>query len=170
MPVRGAPDAGDCGYARVFFIQHHLQTQPVIPGCREQMIVHFEARLFFGTAIETTQIGQKIEVEARRSFQEDCKLRLCAHGARRWSSRPAHLRSRSPIPDDRVATPPQSATACDCCWVLKFARGGVLAAAVQTFTFDLCASSKTTDASRVSKRLCTVGAEFFRADPKLIRR
>ena len=82
VPVRGAPDAGDRRYARVVFIQHNLQAQPVIPSCREQVVVHFEARLFFGTAIEAAQVSQQIEVEARRRLQETAQLRLCAHAAR----------------------------------------------------------------------------------------
>src|SRR5688572_17948604 len=89
MPVRGAPDAGDCGYTRVFFIQQHLQTQPMMPSGREQVVVHLEARLFFGTAIETAQVSQHIEVEARRSFQEtgSCDYVLTEHDDSRFTQR-----------------------------------------------------------------------------------
>src|SRR5574341_124056 len=57
VPVCGAPDAGHGRHMRVCFVQQHLQPHPVILCRREQVIVHFEAGLFFRPAIKPAQIS-----------------------------------------------------------------------------------------------------------------
>ena len=40
-----------------------------MPGRREQMVIDFEAGLFFRAAIKTTEIGEKIERELGRGLK-----------------------------------------------------------------------------------------------------
>lgn len=68
VPIRSAPDTGYSGHMGVVFAKDDLQTNPMMPGGREQMIVNFETRLFFRPAIKATQISQEVELQTRRGL------------------------------------------------------------------------------------------------------
>ena len=69
VPVGCPPHTRDCGNAWIVFGQLNFQPQPVKLRGREQVIVHFEPRLFFYATVSATNISQKIEFGFRVSFQ-----------------------------------------------------------------------------------------------------
>ena len=70
VPIGGSPNGGYRSHVRVIIIQQNLQTHTVMPCRGKQVIVHLEARLFFGAAIESTQVSQKIEFVTRSRLEE----------------------------------------------------------------------------------------------------
>ena len=54
VPICRAPDSGDGGHMRIVFAQDDFQTNSMMPGGREQMIVNFKTRLFLRPPIKTT--------------------------------------------------------------------------------------------------------------------
>src|SRR6266550_429405 len=69
MPVCGSPNAGNRRYMNIIFVKLNLQSKPVMPGGREEVVVNLETRLFFYAAVDPTKIGQKIKLRFRRSLQ-----------------------------------------------------------------------------------------------------
>src|SRR5262245_61327219 len=61
VPVSSAPNTGNAVYMDIVFIQQHLQTPTMVFCRREQMIVDFEARLFFDPPIYATKVRQEIK-------------------------------------------------------------------------------------------------------------
>src|SRR5258708_3379818 len=70
VPIRGPPNATHGRNMDVVLAQYHFQTNPLIVGGREQMIVNFKPRFLFGTAIEATQIGEKVKLKTRSGFKK----------------------------------------------------------------------------------------------------
>ena len=70
VPIRCAPDAGNAGNVRIVFIEQHLQSDAVMFGSREQVIVDFEPRLFLGSAIESAKVSQEIKFQPWSSFEK----------------------------------------------------------------------------------------------------
>ena len=69
VPVCRAPYACDCRHMNVLLIEQYFQPKTVKLGRREQVIVDFKARLFFGAAIDATKIGKKVEFRLGSGFE-----------------------------------------------------------------------------------------------------
>lgn len=70
VPIRRAPDSRNGRHVHVVLAQHNLQTNAMVFGGREKMVVDFEARIFFNAAIDATNISQKIEPTFRPTLQK----------------------------------------------------------------------------------------------------
>src|SRR6266849_7335402 len=70
VPIRRPPDTGDAGDVSVMFVEQHLQTHPAMLRRRKEMIVDFEARLFFRPAIKAAEVCEKVEFKIRRRLKK----------------------------------------------------------------------------------------------------
>ena len=61
VPICRSPYTRNCQHVRIIFVQQNLETNSVMPGSREKVVIDFKARLFFYTAIRAAEIGQKIK-------------------------------------------------------------------------------------------------------------
>src|SRR5882672_12544583 len=69
MPVCRTPNAGHGWHMSVAFIQQNLQPEPMMPRGREQMVINFEARLLYDTAVGAANVCEKIKLRIRSGFQ-----------------------------------------------------------------------------------------------------
>ena len=65
MPVSRPPNSGDGRQMNIIFLEQHLQPKPVMLGGGKEVVINFESRLFFDSAIHATKIGQKVKARLR---------------------------------------------------------------------------------------------------------
>ena len=123
VPICRAPNAGNCRHVRVVFVNNDLQPQAMMLCCRKQMVVHFESRLFFHTAVRTANIRKEIKLRVRASFKFRTYFNdvSCRNDRCDFAQRLDDL--ASPIQDVHAATPSPIGTASisdlQLCWLSR---------------------------------------------------
>ena len=70
VPIRGAPQTGDARYVNVVLVQHHFNSNAMIFSGREKVIIDFETRFLFNSAIRTANVCEEIKTSFRPRLQK----------------------------------------------------------------------------------------------------